>query len=113
MSLFDDPDYKKMQQAYQEGKLAYEKKCDEYWNSLDYEDKLKAFYSVVKRIHDGEVRQEGSYRYVLYDVFGFDMDAYAIGMECGYLDLHNRIMREEEYANYCARLRNPDGSTQL
>lgn len=113
MSIFDDPDYQALQQSYQEGVEEYERSCDKFWNSLDYEDKLKAFYSVVKRIYAGEVEKNGSYRYVLYDVFGFEADAYGVGMECGYLELHNRIMNDEDYSEYCAKLRNPDGSTQL
>jgi hypothetical protein len=34
---------------------------------------------------------KGTYRYVLYDVFDFGPDAYSVGMECGYMDLHNAI----------------------
>jgi len=70
---------------------AYEKDCDSYWNALSYEDKLMAFYSVVKRICKGELEDQGSYRWVLYEVFGFDFDSYIIGMECGFMDLHNAI----------------------
>lgn len=107
MSLFDDPDYQALAAAYTEGVAEYEKSCDKFWNELDYDDKLMAFYSVVKRIHEGEVVKKGSYRYVLYDVFGFGMDAYGIGMECGFMDLHNRIDTEDYKATF-----NPDGSIQ-
>lgn len=69
----------------------YERECDDYWNKLSYDDKLKAFYSVSKRINEGDVKQERSYRGVLYSVFGFGPDAYVIGMECGYMDIHNYI----------------------
>lgn len=69
----------------------YEKDCDEYWDNLEYKDQLKAFYSVVKRITKGELKDNGSYRYILYDIFGFGPEAYAIGMECGFFDLHNAI----------------------
>lgn len=78
-------------QAMQEGAERYERECDEYWMQLSYEDKLKAFYSVCKRIHKGDVKEERSYRGVLYSVLGFGPDAYVIGMECGYMDLHNYI----------------------
>lgn len=69
---------------------------DEWWNSLSKDDQMKAFYSVVKRLVDGELVQKGSYRYVLYDVFGFDGEAYGLGMMCGYLVLHNHIVTEDE-----------------
>lgn len=72
-----------------EAQKEYEQKVDDYWNSLDYEDQLKAFYAVCKRIHKGDVVDKGSYRYVLYDVFGFGPDAYELGMDCGYMALHN------------------------
>ena len=38
---------------------------DEWWNGLSKDDQMKAFYSVVKRLVDGELTQKGSYRYVL------------------------------------------------
>lgn len=69
---------------------------DEWWNGLSKDDQMKAFYSVVKRIVDGELTQKGSYRYVLYDVFGFDAEAYGLGMMCGYMALHNSIERDVE-----------------
>ena len=78
-------------QAMQEGAEQYERECEDYWEKLSYEDKLKAFYSVCKRIYKADVEKEGSYRYALYTVFGFGPDAYLIGMECGYMDLHNYI----------------------
>ena len=70
---------------------AYDKESEEYWNSLSKEDQLKAFYSVVKRIYKGEIEDRGSYRWILYQVFGFGPEAYTIGMECGFLCLHNCI----------------------
>jgi hypothetical protein len=69
----------------------FEAECEEYWNSLDYESQLKSFYSVVKRIHKGEFIDQGSYRYVLYEIFKFGPDAYVAGMDCGYMDIHNSI----------------------
>lgn len=73
----------------------YEAECEEYWNNLSEEDRLKAFYSVCKRIHKGDIVDKGSYRYVIYDVFGFGYEAYSIGMECGYMDIHNSIWIDE------------------
>ena len=89
-----------MSQEYEKHALEYEKECDDYWKNLSYDDQLKAFYSVVKRIHKGEIEDGGTYRWVLYDVFGFGPDAYGIGMECGYMTLHNHIMSKEEQAEY-------------
>ena len=86
-------EYRVAQQKFVE---AYEASANNFWEALPYEDKLKAFYSVCKRIHRGDIVEGGSYRYVLYDVFGFDFDAYTVGMQCGYLDIHNAIVTNGE-----------------
>lgn len=77
----------------------YDKECDTYWHNLSYEERLKAFYSVCKRIHKGDVLDRGTYRYVLYDTFVFDADSYSIGMDCGYMTLHNLIQEGLEKNN--------------
>jgi hypothetical protein len=82
--------------ALAEQKKNNEEGANKFWNGLSYDEKLMAFYSVVKLICKGELEQRGTYRFVLYDVFGFDADAYALGMECGYLDLHNSIYSHQE-----------------
>jgi len=46
---------------------------------------------VCKRIHTGDIKDSGTYRYVLYDVFGFDPGMYGAGMDCGYMAIHNAI----------------------
>ena len=73
-----------------------EREMDEWWNAMSKEDQMKAFYSVVKRLVDGELEQKGSYRYVLYDVFGFGPESYMLGMMCGFMNLHNSIERDVE-----------------
>jgi ABC-type Fe3+-citrate transport system substrate-binding protein len=78
-------------------RIADEKRIDEWWESLPYETRTDAFYAVVKRIHQAEIVENGSYRYALYDVFGFGPDMYARGMDCGYMALHNSIMSAEEF----------------
>ena len=69
-----------------------------FWNSLSYEDKCNAFHAVVSKIFQGDIQEKGSYRYVLYDVFGFGPDMYTRGMDCGYMALHNSIMNDEQFA---------------
>ena len=113
IDFFDSPDWKEMSRLQRESELAYEADCDSYWNALSEDDKLRAFYSVVKRIHKAELIDGGSYRWTLYDVFGFGPEAYGIGMECGYMDLHNSIMSKEQYEEYMTSLRNKDGSIQI
>lgn len=62
-----------------------------YWNSLSKEDQLKCFCAVSRRIHRGEIVDKGTYRWVLYDVFGFGPEAYASAQMAGYLAIHNAI----------------------
>lgn len=68
-----------------------EKDVESFWNGLSYDDKVKAFYAVSKRIYKADVEDKGSYRYALYDIFGFNADVYALGMYCHYFDLHNLL----------------------
>jgi hypothetical protein len=62
-----------------------------FWDSLSYEDKCNAFHAVVSKIVEGELKVKGSYRYVLYDIFGFGPEMYIRGMNCGFMALHNSI----------------------
>ena len=78
-------------EAQREYEQEYDKEATDYWDSLTQEQQLLAFYSVCKRIYKGDIQDEGSYRHVLYSVFGFDMSSYAIGMMCNYMDIHNSI----------------------
>jgi len=91
MSIFDSEELKDLQKIYRESLEAYDIDSEKYWESLSYEDKLKVFYIVTKRIHKGDVIDRGSFRYVLYDTFGFDMDSYLVGMDSGYMEIHNAI----------------------
>lgn len=83
--------------AFEENRLLQEKQANDFWESLSYDDKCNAFHAVVSRIVDGEIKQKGSYRYVLYDVFGFSPDMYVRGMDCGFMVLHNSIMDDEQF----------------
>jgi len=99
----DWDELQKLSEHMRESTNQYEKDCDTYWKNLSYDDQLKAFYSVVKRIHKGELEDRGSYRWILYDVFGFGPDSYVIGMDCGFLELHNSIYDEKDLEEYSKR----------
>ena len=85
-----------LSKLYEEARVANEKEANYFWDSISDADRRNAFHAVVSRIHDGDVNQRGSYRYVLYNVFGFDPDMYVRGMDCGYMALHNAIFDGEE-----------------
>lgn len=70
-------------------------KSEAFWNSLTEEQQLDAFCAVSRRIHQGEIVDKGTYRYVLYDVFGFGPEAYVPAQFSGYLEIHNSIVKHD------------------
>jgi len=82
--------------SQEKARLEYEAKNDAWWNGLTEEERENAFYAVCKRIRKADIVDNGSYRYGLYDVFGFDLGMYARGMDCGYMDIHNALFSGEE-----------------
>jgi hypothetical protein len=81
--------------VFNEAMNKLEVKQENYWNSLTKEQQLDAFCAVVRRIYRGEIEENGSYRYVLYNVFGFGPEAYAPAQMAGYLAIHNQIFGED------------------
>jgi hypothetical protein len=107
MGLMSDytPDSNKLQlfevlgelrEAQQKAREDYEIMNDAWWNGLSEEERQEAFYAVCKRIHKAELVDRGTYRDALYDVFGFDIDMYGKGIDCGYMNIHNAIHIGEE-----------------
>ena len=76
---------------FREAMAEVEQESEAYWNGLSKEDQLKAFCAVSRRIHQGELVERGTYRYVLYDVFGFGPEAYAPAQKANYLEIHNAL----------------------
>ena len=94
----DPRNKKELLEGLEELREAHQKAFDEYnimndawWNGLSEEEREWAFYAVIKRMYKAEVVDRGTYRYALYDVFGFDPGMYGRGMDCGYLNLHNML----------------------
>ena len=78
-------------QEIEKGREQYEQDTDSWWDNLTEKEREDAFYSVIKRMYKAEVIDRGSYRWALYDVFGFDPGMYGAGMDCGYMTMHNII----------------------
>ena len=87
-------------EAFEELQKKNEAAANQFWESLSYEDKCNAFHAVVSRIVEGDIVRRGSYRYVLYDIFGFDTGMYIRGMDCGYMTLHNHILNDDPPENH-------------
>jgi hypothetical protein len=79
---------------------------ESFWNSLSKDDQLKAFCAVMRRLHKGEIEDGGSYRYILYDVFGFGPESYAQAQCAGFLEIHNAIYTNEELKEMIERTKN-------
>lgn len=92
--LFDEKE-EKIRTAFQEATDAMEKDSEDFWNSLTKEQQLDAFCAVARRIYQGELIEHGTYRYVLYQVFGFGPEAYIQAQMAGYLGIHNAIMPDD------------------
>ena len=75
-----------------EEKQKQDQEAQEFFENLSYEDQLKAFYHVCKIIWKGELHEKRSYRGVLYEMFKFGPDAYSLGMDCGFFDIHNNLV---------------------
>ena len=84
-------------QEMEKARKVYEHNNDAWWNGLSEQEREDAFFAVVKRIHKAEIKDNGSYRYALYNVFGFDGGMYMKGMDCGYMAIHNAIGDGEDY----------------
>lgn len=70
---------------------------DSWWDNLPKDAQEKAFFSVVKRLQKYECEEDLSYRQVL-DKFGFDGSGsgYYLGVNCGFMNLHNCIAPHNE-----------------
>jgi hypothetical protein len=90
-SFLDSPEWKEACRSYQEAVEEYNQKMTAWWENLPTEEQQWAFYNVCRLIHEGDVEEKRSYRGVLYDTFGWGPEAYVIGMEAGYMEIHNLI----------------------
>ena len=80
---------------FEEANEHYVQQSEQYWQGLDHDQQLMAFCAMVRRMYRGELQDRGTYRWVLYDVFGFGPEAYVPAQLAGYLALHNSICHDE------------------
>jgi len=100
---FDTQAWDDLADMYQKGAAIYKKECAEFWDNMSEDDRLMAFYSVVLRLSQGELKEHQSYRGILYNIFGFGPEAYGVGMECGLMELHNAIYDKDELEAWAKR----------
>ena len=84
-------------QEMEKTRILEEHRIDTWWDGLSEQEREDAFYSVCKRIYQSEIKDKGTYRWALYDVFKFGPNMYMSGMNCGFMALHNAIGDGEDY----------------
>lgn len=83
------PEIKALREAWQASELKEQAEDQAWWDSLNGEERARALRQVAKLIHKAEIKDQGSYRHAMYDVFGID---YCDGI-AHYMELHNAIYR--------------------
>ena len=67
-----------------------------WWNKLSNKEREDAFLSVCQLMCQGELDLQGSYRYIMHVIFGFEKEMYDIGINYGYMEIHNHLYGGKE-----------------
>ena len=89
-------EHKKLLKIQEEALEQYEHKAKEYYDSLGMDNQLLLFFYITNVIFKNYFKDNGSYRGLLYDKFGFGPEAYSLGMDSGMFALHNAISTPDE-----------------
>jgi len=81
---------KKTSKIYNDLKKQMLEDGESVWNNLTYDERLALLCYISKILHE-HAMEGGTYRYLIYERFGFDLDAYAPLHLCGLLAIHNLI----------------------
>jgi len=100
---------KELLQIEEQVREQYKQKAKEYYDSLETDNQLLLFFYITNVIFENYFKDNGSYRGLLYDKFGFGPEAYSLGMDSGMFALHNAISTpdelEERFDNLVAHLK--------
>ena len=83
-------------QIEEQAREQYKQKAKEYFDSLEIDNQLLLFFYITNVIFENYFKDNGSYRGLLYDKFGFGPEAYSLGMDSGMFTLHNSISTPNE-----------------
>jgi len=87
MDWFDSPEIAALREAWNHADLVQGAEDQAWWDSLTMDERAQAFRQICKLIYKADVRDKGSYRYAMYDVFNID---YGDGLK-HYMQIHNLI----------------------
>jgi hypothetical protein len=89
-------EHKELLKIEEEALEQYGQKAKEYFDSLETDNQLLLFFHITNTIFQNYFKDNGSYRGLLYDKFGFGPEAYSLGMDSGMFALHNSISTPDE-----------------
>lgn len=89
-------EHKELLKIQEEALEQYEQKAKEYYDSLGMDNQLLLFFYITNVIFKNYFKDNGSYRGLLYNKFGFGPEAYSLGMDSGMFALHNSISTPDE-----------------
>jgi hypothetical protein len=89
-------EYKEFLKTEEEAQELYTQKAKEYFKSLETDNQLLLFFHITNVIYENYFNDNGSYRGLLYDKFGFGPEGYSLGCDSGMFTLHNAISTPNE-----------------
>lgn len=89
MKWLDSPEMEAFRDAWRHADLIQSAEDDAWWDSLTMQQRAQAFRQICKLIYKADVKDRGSYRYAMYDIFNID---YGDGLK-HYMQLHNLLSR--------------------
>jgi len=89
-------EYKEYLELEEKALQEYKQKAKDYFESLETDNQLLLFFYITNVIFENYFNDNGSYRGLLYDKFGFGPEAYSLGCDSGMFTLHNAISTPDE-----------------
>ena len=89
-------EHKELLQIEEQVREQYKQKAKEYYDSLETDNQLLLFFYITNVIFENYFKDNGSYRGLLYDKFGFGPETYILGLDSGMFALHNSISTPAE-----------------
>jgi hypothetical protein len=89
-------EYKEYLELQEKALQEYKQKAKDYFESLETDNQLLLFFYITNVIFENYFNDNGSYRGLLYDKFGFGPEAYSLGCDSGMFTVHNAISTPDE-----------------
>jgi hypothetical protein len=89
LDFLNSPELAALREAWTAEEARQEAEDEAWWDSLTMEGRAQAFRQVCKLIYRADIKDKGSYRYGVYDIFNVD---YVDGMK-HYMAIHNAISK--------------------